>query len=127
MRNNNGMRGTIRWMAPEMMPPAGCGFTKECRIRLPSKGTDIYSLGMTILEVRFFLESSSPTENPGTFRLSRDVIHFPKLLRLRKLCSKFSQESDRIDHMQFSRNGSIVGIIDDDVAFWGGSDTSTKH
>ena len=48
----NGMRGTLRWMAPELMHPEKFGFTKECQIRLPSRGTDIYALGMTILEVR---------------------------------------------------------------------------
>ena len=69
MINNNGMRGTIRWMAPEMMHPEEFGYTRECQIRLPSKGTDIYSLGMTILEVRFFLESCSSAENPGTFQV----------------------------------------------------------
>lgn len=49
---DNGMRGTTRWMAPELMNPEEFGFTSECKIRLPSRGTDVYALGMTILEVR---------------------------------------------------------------------------
>lgn len=50
---NSGIGGTVRWMAPELMIPEEFGFTEECHIRLPSRGTDIYALGMTILEVSF--------------------------------------------------------------------------
>ena len=59
----NGTRGTVRWMAPELMDPEKFGFTTECQIRLPSKGTDIYALGMTIFEVRSFQCLSSSIEN----------------------------------------------------------------
>jgi len=45
------MKGTIRWMAPELMYPERFGFTEELLKQLPSKSTDIYAVGMTILEV----------------------------------------------------------------------------
>jgi len=41
----------VRWSAPEMMDPDRFGFTKNLVSGLPSKSTDIYALGMTILEV----------------------------------------------------------------------------
>ena len=44
--------GTIRWMAPEILDPGKYGFVKHARRKLPSKSTDIYALGMTVLEVR---------------------------------------------------------------------------
>ena len=44
--------GTTRWMAPEILDPDRFGYTKRSRRRLPSKSTDIYALGMTILQVR---------------------------------------------------------------------------
>jgi serine/threonine protein kinase len=47
--------GTIRWMAPEILDPARYGYIKRARRKLPSKSTDIYALGMTILEVRAIL------------------------------------------------------------------------
>ena len=43
--------GTIRWMAPEILDPDRYGYIKRARRKLPSKSTDIYALGMTILEV----------------------------------------------------------------------------
>jgi len=49
--HHRGMRGTVRWMAPEVMYPEKFGFDGEYRKRLPSRSTDIYALGMTILEV----------------------------------------------------------------------------
>ena len=49
--------GTTRWMAPEILDPERFGYTKRSRRRLPSRSTDAYALGMTILEVRM---SSSP-------------------------------------------------------------------
>lgn len=52
--DHRGMRGTIRWMAPEVMYPEKFGFVDEHRKRLPSRSTDIYALGMTILEVSAF-------------------------------------------------------------------------
>ena len=50
--------GTIRWMAPEILDPDRYGYVKRARLKLPSKCTDIYALGMTILEVR--IESRLP-------------------------------------------------------------------
>ena len=44
--------GAVRWMAPEILDPAKYGHTKWSREELPSKSTDIYALGMMILEVR---------------------------------------------------------------------------
>ena len=50
--NHRGVGGTIRWMAPEAMYPEKFGFTGgKHKKRLPSKSTDIYALGMTVLEV----------------------------------------------------------------------------
>jgi len=45
------LRGTTRWMAPEMLLPEEFGFSDDWQRRLPSTSTDIYALGMTILEV----------------------------------------------------------------------------
>ena len=45
------MRGTTRWMAPELMNPEEFGFIGELLKQLPSTSTDIYAIGMTILEV----------------------------------------------------------------------------
>jgi serine/threonine protein kinase len=45
------IRGTTRWMAPELLFPEHFGFIGDSQKRLPSKDTDIYALGMTILEV----------------------------------------------------------------------------
>ena len=56
--DGHGPRGTTRWMAPEMLHPGDFGFSDDCLKRLPSKGTDIYALGMTILEVRVPTSSS---------------------------------------------------------------------
>jgi len=44
-------RGTTRWMAPELLLPEVFGFTGKFEKQLPSKDTDIYAIGMTILEV----------------------------------------------------------------------------
>ena len=46
----HGPRGTTWWMAPEMLYPDHFGFLSDSLKRLPSKGTDIYALGMTVLE-----------------------------------------------------------------------------
>lgn len=57
---------SIHWSAPEIMRPDRFGFTKNSFAKLPSKSTDIYALGMTILEVGdgsqpyFFLKVSYP-------------------------------------------------------------------
>ena len=44
-------QGTIRWMAPELLYPDMFEFTGRFENQLPSKDTDIYAIGMTILEV----------------------------------------------------------------------------
>ena len=44
-------QGTVRWMAPELLYPDKFGFTGKFEKQLPSKDTDIYAIGMTILEV----------------------------------------------------------------------------
>ena len=62
----NGTRGTVRWMAPELMHSKVFDFTEESNIRLPSRGTDIYALGMTILEVSFLSASGSSLSSIGT-------------------------------------------------------------
>ena len=49
--DNNGIKGTIRWMAPELLLPDNFGFTGNHLKQLPSRSTDIYAIGMTILEV----------------------------------------------------------------------------
>ena len=43
--------GTIRWMAPEILHPDKYGYVKRAQRKLPSKSTDIYAFGMTVLEV----------------------------------------------------------------------------
>ena len=62
------MKGTTRWMAPELLFPDMFGFTGKLANQLPSKDTDIYAIGMTVLEVsaRPFLSGilDSP---PGRF------------------------------------------------------------
>jgi len=45
---------SIRWSAPEIMDPDRFGFTGNLVAKLPSKSTDIYALGMTILEVSVY-------------------------------------------------------------------------
>jgi len=48
------IRGTTRWMAPEMLLPEEYGFSGVRLRQLPSTSTDIYALGMSILEVCTF-------------------------------------------------------------------------
>lgn len=55
--------GTIRWMAPEILDPKRYGYVERARRKLPSKKTDIYALGMTILEVCTTLLILSPSVN----------------------------------------------------------------
>ena len=60
--------GTVRWSAPECLHPERFGFSTKSRKRLPSKSTDIYALGMTILEastssVPQFIHRNSRTSN----------------------------------------------------------------
>ena len=51
------LKGSPRWMAPELMDPETFGFTDESLKQLPSKSTDIYAIGMTIFEVSVCLYS----------------------------------------------------------------------
>ena len=48
---DNKLKGTTRWMAPELFFPDKFGFIGKLAKQLPSKETDIYAIGMTILEV----------------------------------------------------------------------------
>jgi serine/threonine protein kinase len=48
---SRGTKGTTRYMAPELMLPEEFGFTGKFLKHLPSTSTDIYAIGMTILEV----------------------------------------------------------------------------
>ena len=98
---NGGMRGTLRWMAPELMYPEEFGFTGECQVRLPSRGTDVYALGMTILEVRTpypFLYTAKLRDR--LYRLSRGAAHFIILRWKQPLCARFSEEADQRDRLQ---------------------------
>ena len=45
------VKGTTRWMAPELFSPDKFGFTGRLAKQLHSKDTDIYAIGMTIFEV----------------------------------------------------------------------------
>ncbi|KAF9648294.1 kinase-like protein [Thelephora ganbajun] len=67
------IRGTTRWMAPEIMHPEEFGFTGESLKLVPSKSTDIYAAGMTILEV---LTGCRPFNN-----IARDVTVIHKVIR----------------------------------------------
>ena len=49
------IRGTTRWMAPELLNPEEFGFIGKLLTQLPSMSTDIYAIGMTIFEVRAHL------------------------------------------------------------------------
>lgn len=65
---NREMKGTTRWMAPELLFPERFGFTGKLLKQLPSKGTDIYAIGMTILQVNtrlYQLKALDP--HPGRF------------------------------------------------------------
>lgn len=54
---------SIRWTAPELMDPDGFGYTKYLVTKLPSKSTDIYALGMTILEVSVHFSTTLVSTN----------------------------------------------------------------
>ena len=49
------VRGTIQWMAPELIDPNKFKFTGDFLKQLPSVSTDMYAFGMTILEVSAWL------------------------------------------------------------------------
>lgn len=48
---NDELKGTVRWMAPELLLPEEFGFAGKFLKQLPSMSTDIYAIGMTMLEV----------------------------------------------------------------------------
>ena len=100
--------GTTRWMAPEMIYPEKFGFTgDEHRKRLPSRSTDIYALGMTILEVSA-LVSLPPcveiltdsaqviTGRYPFYNISRDVVVMCKVLEGGRPDRPLSGFSDRL-------------------------------
>ena len=62
--DSSGIKGTIRWMAPELLLPEEFGFTRELLKQLPSTSTDIYAIGMTVLEVSACLYSTRITIGP---------------------------------------------------------------
>jgi hypothetical protein len=76
---------SIRWTAPEMMDPDRFGFSKNLVAKIPSKETDIYALGMTILEVSDHLVTTLALiiscRSAGTHRASPI---WPKLGRKRR-------------------------------------------
>ena len=100
--NHCGMRGTIRWMAPEMMYPEKFGFTGKYKKRLPSRSTDIYALGMTVLEVSTFTSPIPRIEVPynSLGRSLRDVTRSATSPRRRPSCAKSWKGTDRTDHLQ---------------------------
>ena len=76
-------KGTARWMAPELSYPDAFGFTGKFKKQLPSKDTDIYAIGMTILEVSACPYSSeTPISHPD--RLLRDVSHSPASFEMKR-------------------------------------------
>ena len=101
---NRGVGGTTRWMAPELMYPEKFGFTGKYRKRLPSRSTDTYALGMTILEVSAFASPFpciEPWYNPLD-RLLRDAAHSTVSSGNRPSRTRFSEESGRTDHLRGS-------------------------
>ena len=58
------LKGTTRWMAPELLYPEMFGFTGKFEKWLPSKDTDIYAIGMTILEVGAHIYSYKILNSP---------------------------------------------------------------
>ena len=99
--NHCGMRGTIRWMAPEMIYPEKFGFAGKYRRRLPSRSTDVYALGMTVLEVSAFT-SIQPIEVSfnSLGRSLRDVTRSAMSPQDRPSCAESSKGADRTDHLR---------------------------
>ena len=60
------LKGT-RWMAPELIVPERFKYIGESFKQLPSKSTDIYAIGMTILEVCLFSILKISSSPPGRF------------------------------------------------------------
>ena len=105
-----GMRGTIRWMAPEMIYPEKFGFTSKYRKRLPSKSTDIYALSMTVLEVSALHQSS-----PLKYRSALWVGHYgmSPVQRCPHRAGRYMQSPRRgpTGQTTFGVFGSVVGVV----------------
>ena len=92
-------------MAPEAMYPEKFGFIGKYRKRLPSKSTDVYALGMTILEVS---ASILPLLRIGIFydplhRLLRGVVRSTAWIGTIPLCIEFSKGAGQTDRLQGSQ------------------------
>ena len=85
---------SIRWSAPEMMNPDKFGFTKNRVAKLPSKSTDIYAFGMTILEVSPHFQQPWPTSS-HSFAISGGSHRTPSIWP--SPGSKHHKEGDRWD------------------------------
>ena len=97
--NHDGVGGTLRWMAPEVLYPNKFGFARGSKKVLPSRSTDVYAFGMTILEVGAASRSFIGTLNDSLGRSSPDplpsVACRPRLLR-----TTSSKGSVQTDHAQ---------------------------
>lgn len=109
--NNRGMRGTIRWMAPELMCPEEFGFTSEYQKQLPSRSTDTYALGMTILEVSAFTSRSHALKYFTTFCVGHYWV--PPVREYHEGCDCYVQSPERGTTGQTTKRalGPIVGVI----------------
>ena len=112
---NDGMRGTLRWMAPEIMDPERFGFTGGSMKRLPSMSTDIYALGMTILEVstipRAYASKYSTTLPAGHYGKSTFQLHTKH-----PCCFAQRPQREPTEPTAFGVLGSIVGTVRDHMA-----------
>ena len=90
------MKGTIRWMAPELLLPENFGFTGKLRKQLPSQSTDIYAIGMTVLEVSAHLPAGA--SGPHLSRLLRDALHSAMSTTLALSCARSSKEIGLVGH-----------------------------
>ena len=88
-------------MAPEVIYPEKFGFTGEYRKRLPSRSTDIYALGMTILEVSTFLSLLRVEISYNSLgRSLRDVLHSTRSPQSQLLCTESSKGTDQVGRLQ---------------------------
>jgi hypothetical protein len=78
-----GVGDSLRWTAPEMMDPDRFGFTKDLAAKLPSKSTDTYALGMTILEVSVNFETTLVLVISRLYPLYRSSPGAPRLVEAR--------------------------------------------
>lgn len=118
--------GTIRWMAPEILDPERYGYIKRARRKLPSKSTDIYALGMTILEV---ITGRRPFEhaNPDAaviqkilsgVRPDRPTVGFSDALWA-LLTQTWLEEPESSDSPSCRPNiSNIIGVLQDGTEHW---------